>query len=167
MAAVSLGLPLLTTSGCALATLATVTPPSVEVQRVELRGASPLDQSLSVALCVTNPNSAELDFRRVTVAMEVAGAPLAECASDGAVLLPPYSSTVVPFAAVTTTRNLVPQVLDVLRTGGLDYRLLGTIQLAGALAITLPFSHSGRLDLLTAGRDLLADTSAPSGTRCG
>jgi hypothetical protein len=39
--------------------------------------------------------------------------------------------------------------------------LLGT-----ALAITLPFSRSGRLDLLGAGQDLLADAAAPFGTRC-
>lgn len=150
-------------SGC---TLLTATPPSVEVQRVELRGVGLLDQMLGVALCVTNPNDAALDFRRVTVAVDVAGAPLAESASDTAVRLPPHSSTVVPFTVVTTVRNLGPQLLGVLRTGGIDYRLHGTVQLTGALALTLPFSRSGRLDVLSAGQDLLADAAAPSGTRC-
>jgi LEA14-like dessication related protein len=155
---------LLTAAGCALAT---ATPPAIEVQRVELRGAGLLDQSLGVVLCVTNPNDAALDFRRVTVGVDVAGTPLAEAASETQVRLPPRSSTLVPFAVATTVRNIGPQLLGVLRTGRVDYRLHGSIQLTGSLAITLPFSRSGRLDLLTVGRDALADAAAPAtGTRC-
>lgn len=168
-------------AGCALAT---ATPPTVEVADVELRGLGLLDQTLGVTLCVSNPNNTELSFRRVTVALEVAGAPLADSASDALVRLPPRSSVLVPFRVVTTVRNLGPQVLDVLRSGGVDYRLRGGVQLDGALAITLPFSRGGRLDLLAAGMRLftlrgqvgllatgtrlLADTAAAaSDTRCG
>ena len=162
-----LGAALLAASGCELATLATAMPPSVEVQQVQLRGVGLLDQTLGVSLCVTNPNDAALNFRRVTVAVDANGAPLADGASDTAVLLPPRASTVVPFTVVTTTGNLGPQLLGVLRTGGVAYRMHGSVQLTGALALTLPFSHSGRLDLVTAGQGLLADVAAPSGTRCG
>ena len=150
-------------AGC---TLLTATPPQVEVQRVELRGGGLLDQVLAVSLCVTNPNDAELAFRRVAVAVDVSGAPLADSASDSDVRLPPRSSVLAPFTVVVTARNLGPQLLGVLRTGGVDYRMHGTVQLTGALAITLPFSRSGRLDLLTAGGDLLADAAAPTATRC-
>jgi LEA14-like dessication related protein len=150
-------------AGC---TLLTATPPSVEVQAVQLRGVGLLDQSLAVALCVTNPNDAELGFRRVTVGVDVNGAPLAESTSEAGVRLPPRASTLVPFSVVTTVRNLGPQLLGVLRTGGVDYRLHGTVQLTGALALTLPFSRSGRLDLLAAGQDALADAAAPTATRC-
>lgn len=136
------------------------------MQQVELRGGGLLDQALAVSLCVTNPNDSELAFRRVVVAVDVSGAPLANSASDYDVRLPPRSSVLVPFTVVTTARNLGPQVLGVLRTGGVDYRMRGTVQLAGALAITLPFSRSGRLDLLTTGGDLLADAAAPKTTRC-
>ncbi len=148
-------------------TLLTATPPEVEVMRVELRGFGLLEQQLAVTLCVTNPNSAELDFRRIMVAMDAAGAPLAEGVSDAVIRLPPQSSTVVPFTVVTTVRNLGAQLLGVVRTGGVDYRLHGTISLTGALALTLPFSRSGRLDVLTAGENLLADAGALASTRCG
>lgn len=150
-------------TGCALLT---ATPPQVAVQRVELRGGGLLDQVLAVSLCVTNPNEAELAFRRIAVAVDVSGAPLADSASDSAVRLPPRSSVLVPFTVMATARNLGPQLLGVLRTGGVDYRMHGTVQLTGALAITLPFSRGGRLDLLTAGGDLLADAAAPTATRC-
>lgn len=169
-------------SGCALAT---ATPPEVEVAVVELRGLGLSDQALGVTLCVSNPNDTELSFRRVTVALEVAGAPLADSASEVPVRLPPRSSVLVPFTVATTVRNLGPQVLDVVRLGGVEYRVRGRVQLDGALGITLPFSRGGRLDLLAAGAQLLtlrgqldalaagtrllADTAAAaaSDTRCG
>ncbi len=99
---IALSLALLIT-GCALAT---ATPPKVEVAAVELRGLGLLDQTLGVTLCVTNLNNTELDFRRVTVELEVAGAPLAESASETPVRLPPRSSVLVPFTVATTLRSL-------------------------------------------------------------
>ena len=39
----------------------------------------------------------------------------------------PYSSTLVPFAVAVTERNLGLQLLGVLRMGGVDYRLHGTV----------------------------------------
>jgi len=53
-------------TGCALAT---PPPPQVEVADVQLRGGGLLDQTLGVTLCVTNPNSSELAFRRIQVAV--------------------------------------------------------------------------------------------------
>lgn len=155
-------LPVLALAGCALVN---ATPPQVEVAQVELRGAGLLDQSLGLSLCVTNPNDTKLSFRRVRVAVDVAGAPLAETVSEAPVRLPPRSSVLVPFAVATTVRNLGPQLLSVVRTGALDYRVRGTVQLDGALALALPFNRGGRLDAMT-GADLLADAGAKSRTRC-
>ena len=169
-------------TGCVLAS---ATPPGVEVAAVELRGLGVLDQSLGVTLCVSNPNDTELSFRRVTVALEVAGASLAESTSEVPVRLPPRSSVLVPFTVATTVRNLGPQLLDVVRTGGVEYRVRGRVQLDGALPVTLPFSRGGRLDLVAEGMrllslrgqlDLLANgtrlladaaAAAASDTRCG
>lgn len=149
------------------------TPPAVGVERVELRGLGLLDQSLGVTLCVSNPDDAELAFRRVTVALDVAGAPLAASASEAPVRLPPRSSALVPFAVATTTRNLAPQLLDVLLAGGVEYRLRGAVQFGGAPAIAVPFDRSGRFgpldagrELLAVGRGVLADAAAPGGSRC-
>lgn len=143
--------------GCALVA---PLPPQVEVQRVELREVGPLDQVLAVALCVTNKDRTALDLRSVSVALDVAGAPLAEGASDAPVYLTPGGSALVPFTVATTTRNLGPQLLSVVRTGGLDYRLYGTVALDHPLAV--PFSRSGQLDLLAAGGAALADAAAPA-----
>jgi hypothetical protein len=41
------------------------------------------------------------------------------------------------------------------------------VQLAGVLALTVPFSRSGQLALLAVGQDLLADAAVPGGTQCG
>ena len=149
-------------AGCALITAA---PPGVEVAAVELRALGLLDQALGVTLCVTNPNRTELSFRRVSVAVDVGDAPLAAGASDAAVLLPPLTSVLVPFAVTTTVRNLGPQLLAVARSGAVEYRLSGTVTLAGSLPLDLPFSRRGRLDLLTAAPAVLAEAPSPS-TRC-
>ena len=71
----------------------------------------------------------------------------------------------VPFTVVSTVRNLGPQVLGVIRTGSLDYRLRGSITL-DTLGITVPFSRGGRLNLLTSGQGLLADALSPTASRC-
>ncbi len=160
-------------------------PPTAEVAAVELRGLGLLDQALGVTLCISNPNARELSFRKITVALEVANAPLAESTSEAPLRLPPLSSVLVPFTVSTTVRNLGPQLWGVVRSGGVEYRLQGNVQLDGALAINVPFSRVGRLDLLTAGARLLslqgqldllakgarllADTAAAaaSDTRCG
>lgn len=149
-------------TGCALAT---ATPPQVEVAAVQLRGVGLLDQTLGVTLCVTNPNTSALAFRRIQVAVDAAGSPLADGASEVPVRLPPHSSVLVPFTVVSTVRNLGPQLLRVLGTGAVEYRVHGSISL-DTLGITVPFSRSGRLGLLTAGRELLADAIAPASLRC-
>lgn len=140
-------------------------PPQVEVAAVELRGVGLLDQTLGVTLCVTNPNNSELAFRRIQVAVDAAGSPLAEGASDTPVRLPPRASILVPFTVVSTVRNVVPQLLGVLSSGAVEYQLHGFITLE-TLGITVPFSRSGRFRLLAAGRELLADAAAPAGLHC-
>ena len=158
----SVALIALLCGGCALAT---ATPPQVEVAAVGLRGAGLLDQVLAVTLCITNPNRSELSFRRITVDVDAEGSPLAAGVSDTAVQLPPGSSVLVPFTVVSTVRNLGPQLLGVVRTGAVDYRLHGTVTL-DTLGITVPFSRSGRLDLLTSGPGMLADAAMPTAPRC-
>lgn len=150
-------------TACALLTAA---PPSVQVVAVELRSADLLEQQLRVTLCVTNPNESVLAFTQVRAAFDIAGAPLANSTSETPVTLPPHASVLVPFAVALTPSNLGSQLLGVVSSGALDYRLHGSVQLAGSLGITLPFSRSGRLDLASDGPGLLADAAAPPTNRC-
>lgn len=150
-------------AGCAVLT---ATPPSVEVTSVELRAVGLLDQVLAVSVCVTNPNDTALGFQRIHVVFDVNGASLADGQAESAVTLPPHASVPVPFVVATTLANFGPQLLGVLRNGAVDYRMRGSVQLAGPLALTLPFSRSGRLDLLSGGQQVLADAVASTGTPC-
>ncbi len=104
---------------------------------------------------------------RVRVGLDLEGTAFAEGESAAAVSLPPRSSTLVPFQVTTTARNLGPQLLGVLRAGGVDYRVHGTVTLTGALALSLPFSQRGRLSLLAAEQGALADAAMPGATACG
>ncbi len=151
------------TAGCALIN---DTPPSVAVMDVRLLGIGLTGQELAVTLCVTNPNPDEIAFRRVTADLDVAGSALATGASDLSVRLPPRSSTIVPFTVVTTVQNLGAQLLDILQTGSVDYRVHGTVGLEGALDITLPYSRSGRLDPVAGGLSLASAASDTTPSRC-
>lgn len=151
------------TAGCALVT---ATPPSIAVMDVELVGVGLTEQQLAVTLCITNPNSSELGFRRVTADLDVSGAPLATGASDLSVRLPPLTSTKVPFTVVTTVQNLGPQLLRVIQTGTVNYRVHGTVSLQGAFGITLPYSRSGRLDPVAGGLGLANAVSDPAPSPC-
>lgn len=152
-----------TLSGCALSN---ATPPSVDVMDGHLVGFGLTEQELALTLCVTNPNRVALDFKRVTADLDVAGSPIASGQSDLAVQLPPLTSTPVPFTVVTTVRNLGPQLLGILNTGSVEYRVHGTVTLTGALGVALPYSRSGRLDPVADGIRLAATTD-PTGSLAG
>ena len=150
-------------AGCGLAS---ATPPQVEVMSARLVGLGLPEQQLSVLLCVTNPNDELLRFRRVTADLDVSGAPLAAAVSDSAVVLPGRSSTTVPLSVATTVQNLGPQLLGVLRTGAIAYRVHGTVSLEGFLGVDVPYSRAGRLDVLAGGLDLATAGADQAPSRC-
>ncbi len=152
-----------TLTGC---TLLAATPPSVQVTEVRLTGLGLTQQRLAVTLCVSNPNRTTLAFSRVTTNLDVAGAPLATGASDGPVQLPPLSSTAVPLAVTTTEQDLGPQLLAIVQSGGIDYRLHGSVSLTGSLGLTIPYSRSGRLDPVASGLNLALAAADPAPSRC-
>ena len=82
------------------------------------------------------------------------------------VRLPPASSTVVPLSVLTTIRNLGPQLLEILRTGSVTYRLHGTVALEGGFGITVPYSRSGHLDPVAGSLGLAAAASDATPSRC-
>ena len=142
-------------------------PPGIEVVQVELGVEAFLDGPLAVLLCVTNPGDAELAFRRVSVGLDVAGAPLAAAETVSGVRVPARGSALVPVAAVVTAGNLGPQVLGIVRAGGIEYRVRGSVTLAGVVPLTVPFARSGRLGPAAVGSGLADAALAGGGGRCG
>ena len=85
--------------------------------------------------------------------MDVAGRPLAHGDSVVAVELPPHQAVPVPVALTSTTANLGSQLVGVLLTGGVDYRVTGRVTLKG-LPLKVPFHAEGRLHMDAASRSL-------------
>ncbi|MGI4745476.1 MAG: LEA type 2 family protein [Janthinobacterium lividum] len=150
-------------AGCALTSS---TPPSVDVMAVQLIGMGLVRQQLAVTLCVTNPNADALAFRAVTANFDLSGQPLAAGQSDLSIRLPPRASVVVPFTVVTTVQNASSQLLGVIRTGRIEYRVHGTVTLQGTFGLTLPYSRSGQIDPLASGLSLIAAASDPVSSQC-
>lgn len=159
-------LTLLVASGVAGCTLTTSTPPTVGVLDVQLTEFGVTEQRVAATLRVTNFNPTALSFKRVTVPLDNSGLPFAVGVTDLSVILPPQSSSVVPFTVVTTLQNLGSQLLGVLRSGGVDYRMHGTVALPGSLGVVLPFSRSGRIDPMIGSIALADATLDPATSPC-
>lgn len=157
---------MVTALGSTSCALVTATPPGVAVMDGRLTGIGLTEQQLALTLCVTNPNASELALRHVTAALDVAGAPLGAGSSDLPVTLPPHSSVAVPFTVVTTTRNLGPQLLGILQSGEVSYRVHGTVSLQGSFGFAIPYSRSGRFDLLAGSLNLAAMAADPAPSSC-
>ncbi len=145
---------------------ANITPPQVAVDDVRLIGIGVEQSRFAVSLCVTNPNPSALSFRHVTSTIDVAGSPLASGASDEAVVLPAMASTEVPFTFAVTPDHLDNQVMSILRSGQIQYRVHGTVTIAGLLGIPIPYSRAGQMDLLSTGLQLAATDRTVVSSAC-
>ncbi|MGI4765787.1 MAG: LEA type 2 family protein, partial [Janthinobacterium lividum] len=124
-----------------------------------------MEQRSAVTLCVSNPNPDALVVRRVTVNLDVAGAPLASGSSAAPIRLAPSSSTRVPLTVVTTARNTDGRLVDASRARNVDYRVHGSVALDGAFGLGVPYSRSGRFGAAdVAGLASSRDDAQPS--RC-
>ncbi|MGI4794690.1 MAG: LEA type 2 family protein [Janthinobacterium lividum] len=130
---------------CGLSGCAAVQPPQVDVLQARLSSVGLLDQQLQVQLCISNPNSRELAFSRVTFNVDVGGERLASGVNDSPVTLPPMQSVSLPFSVATTTRNLGAQLGSIFSSAAIPYSVSGHIVLRDFSLIGIPYSVSGRV----------------------
>ena len=145
---------------------ADIVSPSVTVDAVQLVAVGLAAERFEVTLCVGNPNRSALSFRRVTTELDVGGERLATGSSELPVLLPPLSSTTVPFAVDLTPENLAAQITDIARTGAIAYRIHGAVYLDGLFGLPVPYGRTGRLDVLSAGIGLVTSNADAEASAC-
>lgn len=123
-------------------------PPSKETPSVTIAGfnvasISLFEQLLDLQLRIQNPNPDAFQIDGIAFDVLVNGQPFAKGVGNALVTVPRYGSVLMPVEAVTTLSSLTRQVrmLAVSGGSGFDYRIRGTLSLAGGIRV--PFDHRG------------------------
>jgi LEA14-like dessication related protein len=136
----------LTLAACA--TLAPrLTPPTLSISEVRLRGGGLRHEQVQLRFHVDNPNDRSISVRSIAVSVELAGMPFATGLSEAPFTLPARGDTDV---VLDVTANVDRALL--LFAGGLTHRavayhLYGELHLQHSLVRTIHFSHDGRVSL--------------------
>ena len=115
-----------------------------------------LELRFLVKLRVQNPNDAPIDYRGLSMELELMGQPFASGVSDAAGSVPRFGEAVIGVPATVSAMNAIRQMLglpsrDVRR---LDYRLRG--KLGGPVGAALRFEAKGELDIAAFGGTALS-----------
>lgn len=143
-------LPLaLTLAGCAI--LSGSDPPRVSVAGLEPLPGEGLELRFLVKLRVQNPNEDALEYRGVSIELELLGQPFASGVSDAAGSVSRFGEVVLGVPASVSALNAVRQVLTLpsREARRLDYQLRG--KLAGPLGGGMRFESKGELDIAAFG----------------
>lgn len=126
-------------------------PPRVSVAGIEALPGEGLELRFLVKLRIQNPNEGAIDYRGISMELDLMGQPFASGVSDATGSVPRFGEAVIGVPATVSAMNAVRQMLglpsrDVRR---LDYQLRG--KLAGPVGTALRFESKGELDVAAFG----------------
>ncbi|WP_430422644.1 LEA type 2 family protein [Methylibium petroleiphilum] len=126
-------------------------PPRVSVAGLDALPGEGLELRFLVKLRVQNPNDAPIDYRGLSMELELMGQPFASGVSDAAGSVPRFGEAVIGVPASVSAIAAVRQMLSLPSRDvrSLDYRLRG--KLAGAVGTALRFESTGQLDVAAFG----------------
>lgn len=136
----------LTGAGCA--SVDGVQPPRVNLVNIVPTGSGVFEQQFLVDLRVSNFNDFDIPLDGLSFDMEVNGSHFASGLSNQTVTVPRLGSEIVSVTATASSIDLFRQILNVVRTGTVEYTIKGTAIIGGVRQRTVPFERDGKLDLV-------------------
>jgi len=121
--------------------------PSLQVVNVSLLRGDLLSQDLRVRLRVNNPNDRALPVRGITYEVQVAGEKFADGESERDFNVPALGETEFDVDVKANAAGALLRLLGSRERNAPQYRILGKVRLASGLIKTIPFDHSGTLQL--------------------
>ena len=122
--------------------------PTLDIVDARLLSADVLKQELLVRMRVENPNDRELAVRGITYEVQLDGEAFAHGESERNFVVPANGQSEFD---VSVTANAAAALLRLLGTGkradGIEYRITGKVSLSSGLFRSLPFSHTGKVNL--------------------
>ena len=131
-------------SGCAMARLE---PPRLQVLEVGLLSGDLLKQQLRVKMRVHNPNDVELPVRGITYELQLSGETFANGESSRDFVVPALGAAEFDLDVTANAAAAVLRLLGDRARGNPTYRILGKVRLARGMIKTIPFDHSGTVNL--------------------
>jgi LEA14-like dessication related protein len=120
-------------------------PPAVTLAGVDLESIGLFEQRYVVQLRVTNPNDTDIPVEGLSFDVELNGLHFATGVSNAAVTVPRLGEALLEVKATSNLASFLRQLHDLREDGrgGLDYRIKGSLRVAGYGA--LPFERQGEL----------------------
>ena len=148
--------------GGACASVDDVVPPKVNLVNIVPIGAGPFEQRFRVEMRVSNPNNFDIPLGGLAFDMDVNGSYFATGLSNDEVTVPRFSSAVISAEATASSIDLFRHILNVVRTGAVEYTIKGSAIVGGLTERTIPFERDGKLNFVpdSDGRERLAPESA-------
>ncbi len=131
-------------SACAMARLE---PPRLQVLEVGLLGGDLLQQQLRVKMRVHNPNDVELPVRGITYEMQLSGETFANGESSRDFVVPALGAAEFDLDVTANAAAALLRLIGDRARGNPTYRILGKVRLARGMIKTIPFDHSGTVNL--------------------
>lgn len=130
-------------SGCTSSRLYNAVAPSVAVSDVAIDHVSFVEQALTVALKISNPNAFALPISGIDYTVEINGEQVADGATAKSFTLPANGTKIVRVNLVGDFINALSMFKRWRKSGSkrLNYRVSGTVELAG-VPIGLPFTYA-------------------------
>jgi len=140
--------------GCSALGRAAFQNPVVNLRDVRVLGLGTQGGQLEVQLGVYNPNNFRLDATRMTYRVFVGDSVgLASGAVDTRQTVQATDSTIVKIPVSFTYSGLGAAATQLLRTGAVNYRVLGDVTVGSAVGnFTVPYSASGTFNSMAAAR---------------
>ncbi|MCG8545210.1 MAG: LEA type 2 family protein [Alphaproteobacteria bacterium] len=140
----------LTFVGGGCASVDDVQPPRVNLVNIIPTGAGSgvFEQRFVVELRFSNFNDFDIPLDGLSFEMDVNGSHFATGLSNQPVTLPRLGSTVVSVDATASSIELFRQILNVARTGTVEYEIKGTALIGSVPQRTVPFVREGKLNLV-------------------
>ena len=145
--ALALILPLpLALTGCSLLA-PKFTKPTLSVVNITLGRSDLLQQHMVVRMKVENPNDRALPVEGLSYTFAVNGEDLAHGVSNASFMVPARGEAEFDTAVTTNMATAVLRILGRGNNAPLNYRFSGKVQLSAGLIRSIPFEHTGVLDL--------------------
>ncbi len=139
-------------AGCASLGRQVFDPPEVRFKDLAIRGLGLDGGSLDVILSVYNPNGYKLDATRLTYRLMVDSVPVGQGAIDSRFTVQERESTTVRLPISFTYAGLGTAGRQLLRSGSVNYRVLGDVTVATPLGnFTRPYDRTGQFTTLSRG----------------